>query len=133
MMRERLARFISFLSRPMIAPSKLPSCSSFTRHETDPTAKHLKPYVAINQGLAALSGYLGLARDGAQFAAHYQWTSKSVVQDYPRYGTNNVFIECTATDLTKANIVLDTVVTMLFSQYVTTNELIVFNTGPVGA
>jgi phenylalanyl-tRNA synthetase beta chain len=30
--------------------------------------------------------------------------------------TKNVFIECTGTDLTKANIVLDTVVTM-FSQY----------------
>ena len=30
--------------------------------------------------------------------------------------TKNVFIECTATDLTKAKITLDTVVTM-FSQY----------------
>ena len=30
--------------------------------------------------------------------------------------TKNVFIECTATDLTKAKIVLDTIVTM-FGQY----------------
>ena len=33
-----------------------------------------------------------------------------------KLSTKNVFIECTATDLTKANVVLNTVVTM-FSQY----------------
>lgn len=39
-----------------------------------------------------------------------------------RLDTTDVFIECTGTDLTKANIVLDTVVTM-FSQASTNSPL----------
>ncbi|KAL3799715.1 hypothetical protein HJC23_010365 [Cyclotella cryptica] len=57
-------------------------------YETDANCKHLKPYVPI-------------------------------IKNSPlriTLNTKNVFIECTATDLTKANIVLDTVVAM-FSEY----------------
>ena len=41
--------------------------------------------------------------------------------------TTNVFIECTAQDLTKAHIVLDTVVTM-FSEYCRCDDLLSFHT-----
>ncbi|XP_052760475.1 phenylalanine--tRNA ligase beta subunit-like [Mya arenaria] len=72
---------------------------------------HLKPYLPIIQ-------------DKPVYPVIYD--SKGVVLSMPpiingehtkiTLNTKNVFIECTATDLTKAKIVLDTVVTM-FSQY----------------
>lgn len=80
-------------------------------YETDAACKHLKPYVPIikdcplypvvldgNDTVMSLPPII----NGSQ--------SKITLQ------TTNVFIECTATDLTKANIVLDTVVSM-FSEY----------------
>jgi phenylalanyl-tRNA synthetase beta chain len=80
-------------------------------YETDPTAKHLKPYVSI-------------IRDSALYPVITD--ANDVVLSLPpiingdhskiTLNTRNVFIECTATDITKANIVLDTVVTM-FSEY----------------
>lgn len=77
----------------------------------DASCKHLKPYVPIIYGE---SNYPVIT------------DSNGVVLSLPpiingdhskiTLDTKNVFIECTATDLTKANIVLDTVVTM-FSQH----------------
>jgi phenylalanyl-tRNA synthetase beta chain len=94
-----------------------PSHQSFTAnalmeyYETEPSAKHLKPYVPIIKD----SPVYPVIRD-----------SEGAVLSLPpiingdkskiTLNTTNVFIECTATDLTKANIVLDTVVTM-FSEY----------------
>jgi phenylalanyl-tRNA synthetase beta chain len=80
-------------------------------YETDPSCKHLKPYVSI-------------IKDSPVYPVVLD--SNEVVLSLPpiingdhskiTLNTKNVFIECTATDLTKANIVLDTVVAM-FSEY----------------
>ena len=80
-------------------------------YREDPSAKHLKPYTDI-------------IYDSPLYPVIYD--SKNVVLSLPpiinskhsriQLHTTNVFIECTGTDITKANIVLDTVVTM-FSEY----------------
>ncbi len=80
-------------------------------YKTDASCKHLKPYVPIID-------------DEPAFPVIYD--SKGTVLSLPpiingrhsriQLHTKNVFIECTATDLTKANIVLDTVVAM-FSEH----------------
>jgi phenylalanyl-tRNA synthetase beta chain len=80
-------------------------------YETDASAKHLKPYV-------------GLIKESPVYPVIYD--VNEIVLSLPpiingdkskiTLETKNVFIECTATDLTKANIVLDTVVAM-FSEY----------------
>ena len=80
-------------------------------YETDPACKHLKPYVPIIKD----SPLYPVVED-----------SNGTVLSLPpiinghasriTLKTTNVFIECTATDLTKANIVLDTVLCM-FSGY----------------
>jgi phenylalanyl-tRNA synthetase beta chain len=80
-------------------------------YETDPSCKHLKPFVPI-------------IKDSPVYPVVLD--SNEVVLSLPpiingdrskiTLNTTNVFIECTATDLTKANIVLDTVIAM-FSEY----------------
>lgn len=80
-------------------------------YREDPSAKHLKPYTEI-------------IYDSPVYPVIYDSTDK--VLSLPpiingkhsriQLHTRNVFIECTGTDLTKANIVLDTVVTM-FSEH----------------
>lgn len=80
-------------------------------YRTDPSAKHLKPYTDI-------------IYDSPVYPVIYDATGK--VLSLPpiingkhsriQLHTKNVFIECTGTDKTKANIVLDTVITM-FSEY----------------
>lgn len=80
-------------------------------YRESPTAKHLKPYTDI-------------VYNSPVYPVIYD--SNNVVLSLPpiingrhsriQLTTKNVFIECTATDLTKANIVLDTVVAM-FSEY----------------
>ena len=80
-------------------------------YREDPSVKHLKPYTDI-------------IYDSPVYPVLYDSTGR-VLSVPPiingkhsriQLGTTNVFIECTGTDLTKANIVLDTMVTM-FSQY----------------
>jgi phenylalanyl-tRNA synthetase beta chain len=80
-------------------------------YETDPTAKHLKPYVPIIKDSSVYPVILD-ANDTVLSLPPIINGHKSRIT----LGTKNVLIECTATDLTKANIVLDTVVTM-FSEY----------------
>lgn len=80
-------------------------------YREDASAKHLKPYTDI-------------IYDSPVYPVIYD--NAGVVLSLPpiingkhsriQMHTKNVFIECTATDLTKANIVLDTVVTM-FAEY----------------
>lgn len=80
-------------------------------YSTDPACKHLKPYVPI-------------IHEEPLYPVIYD--SNGTVLSLPpiingrhsriQLSTKNVFIECTATDITKANIVLDTVVAM-FSEY----------------
>lgn len=80
-------------------------------YETEVACKHLKPYVPIIKD----SPVYPVVLDGSETVLSLPPIingDKSKIT----LGTKNVFIECTATDLTKANIVLDTVVTM-FSEY----------------
>lgn len=84
-----------------------------TFYREDPSAKHLKPYTDI-------------IYDSPVYPVIHDATGQ--VLSLPpiingkhsriQLHTTNVFIECTGIDLTKANIVLDTVVTM-FSEYCT--------------
>ena len=88
-------------------------------YATNPSYKHLKPYVTI----IADSPLYPVVLD-----------SNGVVMSLPpiingshskiTLDTKNVFIECTATDLTKANIVLDTMVCM-FSEYTEPHPFVV--------
>jgi phenylalanyl-tRNA synthetase beta chain len=80
-------------------------------YETDPTAKHLKPYVPIIKDSPLFPVILDNQDRVLSLPPIINGNHSKITLD-----TKNVFIECTATDLTKANIVLDTVVTM-FSQY----------------
>lgn len=77
----------------------------------DPSAKHLKPYVPIISDSPVYPVVLD-ANETVMSLPPIINGSKSKIT----LATKNVFIECTATDLTKANIVLDTMVTM-FSEY----------------
>jgi phenylalanyl-tRNA synthetase beta chain len=80
-------------------------------YETDPTAKHLKPYVPIIKESPLYPVILDAQETVLSLPPIINGDKSKIT-----LGTKNVFIECTATDLTKANIVLDTVVTM-FSEY----------------
>ncbi len=80
-------------------------------YRTDPSVKHIKPYVDIIAG----SPVYPVITDSAGVVLSLP---PIINGDHSRIKleTRNVFIECTATDLTKAQIVLNTVVTM-FSEY----------------
>lgn len=82
-------------------------------YETDATAKHLKPYVPIIKESPVYPVILDSQETVLSLPPIINGDTSKITLD-----TKNVFIECTATDLTKANIVLDTVVTM-FSEYCT--------------
>mmetsp|Transcript_7565 Transcript_7565/g.9437 ORF Transcript_7565/g.9437 Transcript_7565/m.9437 type:complete len:654 (+) Transcript_7565:16-1977(+) len=80
-------------------------------YETDASCKHLKPYVPIIKDSPLYPVVLD--------ANEVVMSLPPIINGSPSkitLNTTNVFIECTATDLTKANIVLDTVVSM-FSEY----------------
>lgn len=80
-------------------------------YRTDPACKHLKPYTDIIYD-SPLYPVITDANDTVLSLPPIINSKHSRIQLH----TRNVFIECTATDLTKANIVLDTVVTM-FSEH----------------
>jgi len=80
-------------------------------YETDPTCKHLKPYVPIIKDSPLYPVVLDSKQTVLSLPPIINGDHSKITLN-----TKNVFIECTATDLTKANIVLDTVVTM-FSEY----------------
>lgn len=80
-------------------------------YETDPTYKHLKPYVPIIKDSPLFPVVLDSNNTVLSLPPIINGDKSKITLD-----TTNVFIECTATDLTKANIVLDTMVTM-FSEY----------------
>ena len=80
-------------------------------YETDGTAKHLKPYVPIIKDSPVYPVILDSNETVLSLPPIINGNHSKITLD-----TKNVFIECTATDLTKANIVLDTVITM-FSEY----------------
>ena len=80
-------------------------------YETDPSCKHLKPYVPIIKDSPVYPVVLDANETVLSLPPIINGDKSKITLD-----TKNVFIECTATDLTKANIVLDTVVAM-FSEY----------------
>jgi len=80
-------------------------------YETDQTCKHLKPYVPIIKDSPVYPVVLDSKDTVLSLPPIINGSPSKITLD-----TTNVFIECTATDLTKANIVLDTVVSM-FSEY----------------
>jgi phenylalanyl-tRNA synthetase beta chain len=80
-------------------------------YETEPACKHLKPYVPIIKNSPVYPVVLDAEETVMSLPPIINGSKSKITLD-----TTNVFIECTATDLTKANIVLDTVVTM-FSEY----------------
>ena len=83
-------------------------------YETDVSAKHLKPYVPIIKDSPLYPVILDAKETVLSLPPMINGDHSKIT-----LGTKNVFIECTATDLTKANIVLDTMVTM-FSEYCAT-------------
>jgi len=95
----------------------VPNDQSFTAGEllehynTDVGCKHLKPYVPIIQDSPVYPVVLDAKETVLSLPPIINGDHSKITLD-----TTNVFIECTATDLTKANIVLDTVVAM-FSEY----------------
>ncbi|KAL7540929.1 hypothetical protein ACHAXR_010486 [Thalassiosira sp. AJA248-18] len=80
-------------------------------YETDVLCKHLKPYVPIIKHSELYPVVLDSEGTVLSLPPIINGSKSRIT-----LGTKNVFIECTATDLTKANIVLDTVVAM-FSEY----------------
>ena len=95
----------------------VPNDRSFTAGEllehynTDVACKHLKPYVPIIQNSPVYPVVLDANETVLSLPPIINGDHSKIT-----LATKNVFIECTATDLTKANIVLDTVVAM-FSEY----------------
>jgi len=83
-------------------------------YETDKSVKHLKPYVPIIKDSPVYPVILDANEEVLSLPPIINGDLSKITLD-----TKNVFIECTATDLTKANIVLDTMVTM-FSEYCAT-------------
>ena len=80
-------------------------------YETDVSCKHLKPYVPIIKNSKLYPVVLDNEGTVLSLPPIINGSKSRITLN-----TKNVFIECTATDLTKANIVLDTVVAM-FSEY----------------
>ena len=83
-------------------------------YREDPSAKHLKPYTDLIYD----SPVYPVIYDSSGGGGNVLSLPPIINGKHSRItlDTKNVFIECTGTDLTKCNIVLDTVVTM-FSEY----------------
>jgi phenylalanyl-tRNA synthetase beta chain len=73
-------------------------------YETDANCKHLKPYVPIIKNSPLYPVVLDSEETVLSLPPIINGSKSRITLD-----TKNVFIECTTTDLTKANIVLDTV------------------------
>jgi phenylalanyl-tRNA synthetase beta chain len=82
-----------------------------TFYNTDPSVKHIKPYVEIISSSPVFPVILDSKRTVCSLPPIINGDHSKI-----SLTTRNVFIECTATDLTKANVVLNTMVAM-FSEY----------------
>lgn len=78
------------------------------KFENDAACKHLKPYVPIIKDSPLYPVVLDSNETVLSLPPLINGDHSKI-----KMTTKNIFIECTATDLTKANIVLDTLVTML--------------------
>lgn len=103
---------IHFVPLTHTASSQSFSAKELLEHyETDPACKHLKPYVPIIKHSPVYPVVLDAHGTVLSLPPIINGSHSRI-----QLSTTNIFIECTATDLTKANIVLDTVVAM-FSEY----------------
>jgi len=80
-------------------------------YQTDPTVKHIKPFVEIISNSQVFPVIYDARRTVLSLPPIINGDRSKI-----SLATTNVFIECTATDLTKARVVLNQVVTM-FSEY----------------
>jgi phenylalanyl-tRNA synthetase beta chain len=80
-------------------------------YRTDPSVKHIKPYVDILAGSPVYPAIFDSKRTLLSLPPIINGEHSKISLE-----TKNVFVECTATDLHKANMVLNTMVTM-FSEY----------------
>lgn len=80
-------------------------------YETDPSVKHLKEYPQIIKDKPVYPVIVDAADTVLSLPPIINGEHSKI-----KLSTTNIFIECTAVDLTKANVVLNTVVTM-FSEY----------------
>ena len=103
---------IHFVPLTHTASSRVFSAADLLIHyETEPTFKHLKPFVPIIKNSPVYPVVLDANGTVLSLPPIINGSHSRI-----QLSTTNIFIECTATDLTKANIVLDTVVAM-FSEY----------------
>jgi len=80
-------------------------------YRTDPSVKHIKPYVEIIASSPVFPVIYDSARRVLSLPPIINGEHSKI-----SLATRNVFVECTATDLTKAHVVLNQVVTM-FAEY----------------
>ena len=80
-------------------------------YSTDPSVKHIKPYVEIISGSPVFPVIYDSARRVLSLPPIINGEHSKLT-----LATRNIFVECTATDLTKAHVVLNTVVAM-FAEY----------------
>mmetsp|Transcript_18226 Transcript_18226/g.28402 ORF Transcript_18226/g.28402 Transcript_18226/m.28402 type:complete len:632 (-) Transcript_18226:326-2221(-) len=102
-------RDISFV--PLTHDVEFNAADLMEEYLNDPACKHLKPYVPIIYDAEKYPVIRDVNGVVLSLPPMINGAHSKITLD-----TKNVFIECTATDLTKANIVLDTVVTM-FSEH----------------
>ena len=82
-----------------------------TFYNTDPSVKHIKPYVEIISSSSVFPVILDSKKTVCSLPPIINGDHSKI-----SLRTRNVLVECTATDLTKANVVLNTMVAM-FSEY----------------
>ena len=80
-------------------------------YQTDPSVKHIKPYVDIIAGSPVFPVIYDAQRRVLSLPPIINGEHSKLT-----LATRNIFVECTATDLTKAHVVLNTVVAM-FAEY----------------
>jgi len=107
--RAKVPEDIKFI--PLTHETEFESSELMEIYLTDPGCKHLKPYVPLIHSSPVYPVILDSEGTVLSLPPIINGSKSKITLD-----TKDVFIECTATDLTKANIVLDTMVTM-FSEY----------------
>ncbi|CAK5008834.1 unnamed protein product [Aphanomyces euteiches] len=96
---------------PLSQSRKFNAKELLDHYRTSPDAKHLKPYTDIIYDFPAYPIIYDKNRTVLSLPPIINSEHSKI-----KLTTRNVFIECTATDITKGNIVLNTVIAM-FSQY----------------
>lgn len=99
---------------PLVGPADVDSNELLDWYREDAAGKHLKPYTDLIYDSPVYPVIFDNSENGGKVLSLPPIING--MHSKIQLSTENVFIECTGTDLTKCNIVLDTVVTM-FSEY----------------